>query len=63
MIKKVIIAEISSKQIIAEYPIDLDEDSEKEDYFEEAWKNAVDEGFVDESRRDDYTIRFSVKKN
>jgi len=58
MIKKVQIIEVNSTHIIAEYPIDLVGDDLKEDYFAEAWGNAVDDGLVDESKRSNYIIQF-----
>jgi len=44
MIKRVQIIEVNSTHIIAEYPIDLIADDLNEDYFAEAWENAVDDG-------------------
>ena len=58
MLKNVQIIEISSSHIIAEYPIELVGDELKEDYFAEAWENAVDDGLVDESNRSDYELKF-----
>ena len=57
MLNSVQIIEINSNHIIAEYPIELVEDDFKEDYFAEAWKNAVDDGLVNESKRSDYFIK------
>lgn len=59
MIKKVLIIDKSSKQIIAEYPIELFGVDFKDDYFAAAWKNAVDTGLVDKSKSADYEMKFS----
>ena len=58
MLKNIQIIEINSNHIIAEYQIDLVGDELKEDYFAEAWENAVDDGLVDESNRSDYELKF-----
>jgi len=49
MLSKVRITEKESNNLIAEYPIQLVEDVNKEDFFDEAWQDAVD-GLVDESK-------------
>lgn len=58
MIKTVQIIKVNSTHVIAEYPIDLIADDLKEDYFAEAWENAVDDGLVDEFKRSNYIIQF-----
>ncbi len=58
MLTKVRIIEKSSNNLITKYPIELIDDELKENYFDEAWENAVDDGLVDESNRLDYEIRF-----
>ncbi len=58
MLTKVRIIEKSSNNSVAEYPIELINDDLKEDYFDEAWENAVDDGLVDEANRLDYEIHF-----
>ena len=57
MLKNVQIIEKSSGHIVAEYPIIIEViDTEDEDYIEDAWENAVEEGLVDEDNRDNYDI-------
>jgi len=56
MVSKVRIIEKESNKLIAEYPIELVDDIDKEDYFDEAWENAVDEGLVVEGNRNDYDL-------
>ena len=41
----------------------LIDDVDKEDYFDEAWENAIDDGLVDESNRLDYDIKFVDEEN
>ena len=62
MLTHVQIIEKESNKLIAEYPIELVDDELKEDYFDEAWENAVDDGLVDESTRLDYIIKFVNKE-
>jgi len=57
MLSKVRIIEKESNNLIAEYPIELVEDVDIEDFFDEAWEGAVDDGLVDESNRLDYDIK------
>ncbi len=60
MIRKVTIIDKPSKQIVAEYPVKLSGGEHfKEDYFDEAWENAIDDGLVDKSKRADYFMKFS----
>ncbi len=63
MLSKVRIIEKESNNLIAEYPIELFEDVDKEDCFDEAWEAAVDDGLVDESNRLDYDIKFVDEEN
>lgn len=63
MISKVRIIEKEANNLIAEYPVELVDDVDKEDYFDEAWENAVDDGLVDEANRSDYDIKFVDKEN
>lgn len=63
MLSKVRIIEKESNNLIAEYPIELIDDVDKEDYFDEAWENALDDGLVDESNRLDYDIKFVDEEN
>ncbi len=58
MLKNVQIIEINTNHVIAEYPIELVGDELKEDYFAEAWENAVNDGLVDESKRAEFFIKF-----
>ncbi|MDO8994475.1 MAG: hypothetical protein U1D41_12925 [Nitrosomonas sp.] len=61
MLSNVQIIEIASNNLIAEYSIELVDDRVKEDYFDEAWDNAVDDGLVEESSRLAYSIQFADK--
>ncbi len=63
MLSKIRIIEKESNNLIAEYPIELVDDVDKEEYFDEAWENAVDDGLVDESNRSDYDIQFVDEEN
>lgn len=63
MVSKVRIIEKESNNLIAEYPIELVDDLNKDDYCDEAWENAVDDGLVDESNRSDYNIQFVDEEN
>ncbi|PSJ15810.1 hypothetical protein [Nitrosomonas supralitoralis] len=56
--KNVQIIEKSSGHIVAEYPVieELIDDLSEEEYIEEAWDNAVEEGLVEETNRDNYDI-------
>jgi hypothetical protein len=58
MLENVQIIEKLTGHIVAEYPVihELVNDVPKEEYCLEAWKNAVDEGLVDENNRDNYEI-------
>lgn len=57
MLTKVrIIVEKNSHNLIAEYSIELIDDDLKEDYLDEAWEYAIDDGLVDKSNRLDYDI-------
>ena len=57
MLKNVQITEKSSGRIVAQYPIIIEIiDTQDEDYFEDAWENAIEEGLVDEDNRDNYDI-------
>lgn len=61
MLSNVQIIKIASNNLIAEYSIELVDDSVEEDYFDEAWDNAVDDGLVEESSRLEYSIQFADK--
>jgi len=63
MVFKVRIIEKESNNLIAAYPIELVDDIDKEDYFDEAWENAVDDGLVDESCRSDYDFKMVDEQN
>lgn len=63
MIKKVQIIEIDTNIVIAEYPIELVGDDFEEDYFAEAWENAIDDGLVEDYDRSNYLIEFVDKDN
>ena len=57
MLKNVQIIEKSSGHIVAEYPVVIEViETENEDYIEDAWENAVEEGLVNEDNRDNYDI-------
>ena len=57
MLKNVQITEKSSGRIIAVYPIVIEiVDASEEEYCDEAWENAIDEGLVDPETRQDYEI-------
>ena len=57
MLKNVQIIEKSSGHIVAEYPVVIEViETEDEDYIEDAWENAVEEGLVNEDNRDNYDI-------
>lgn len=57
MLKNVQIIEKSSGHIVAEYPVVIEViETEDEDYIEDAWENAVEEGLVNEDHRDNYDI-------
>ena len=58
MIKRVQIIEIDSNITIAEYPIELVGDDFEEDFFAEAWENAIDDGLVNDYGRTNYLIEF-----
>jgi len=55
-LKNLQIIEISSGRIIAEYSFVLDEYM---DYFIKAWKKAIEEGLVNESKRSNYYIKLA----
>ncbi len=63
MVSKIRIIENESNNLIAEYPIELVDDIDEEDYFDEAWDNAVDDGLVDESCRPDYDFKIVDEQN
>ena len=57
MLKNVQIIEKSSGHIVAEYPVVIEViETEDEDYIEDAWENAVEEGLVEEDNRNNYDI-------
>ena len=56
MLMKVQITERSSGRIIVEYPIVSEMDESEEDYCDDAWENAVEDGLVDEGNKDNYDI-------
>ncbi|MBA3756078.1 MAG: hypothetical protein H0X02_07600 [Nitrosomonas sp.] len=58
MLSKVQIIEKSSNNLIAEYPFELIDDDLMEEYLDEAWETAIDDGLVDESARLDYEVKF-----
>jgi hypothetical protein len=59
---EVLISKKTSSHIIAGYEIELGSINSKvteNDYFEQAWENAVEDGLVDEGTREDY--RFELR--
>ncbi len=58
MLKTIQIIEKSSGLIVAEYPYiaELVEDVSEEEYCNDAWENAIDEGLVDEDKRSEYLV-------
>ena len=58
MLENVEIVEKSTGHIVAEYPVirELLNEVSKEEYYLEAWENAVDEGLVDGNNRENYEI-------
>ena len=57
MLKRVQIIEKLSGDLIAEYPVVLEiADASVDDYCDEAWENAIDDGLVKECNKDDYEI-------
>ena len=56
---KIEIINIEFDKPTAEYPFKLVEGNLAEDYFDEAWALAIDDGLVDESSRLNYIIQFA----
>lgn len=57
MLKNVQIIDRSSGQIVAEYPVPVELGDIKEDEAKEfAWENAVEEGLVEDSKKDDFDL-------
>lgn len=58
----VLITEISTGKLIARYPIVLAGQNytpTEDEYFNEAWRCAADDGLVMQDRRDDFRIVFA----
>ena len=59
MLKNVQIVDKNTGNIVANYPVILETtDASDEDYFDEAWENAVDDGVVDAVNVEDYVMEF-----
>lgn len=60
MLKNVQIYDVDTGEIVSEYPIVLEFISASDaDYYDEAWKNAIDEELVDIEHRSKYEIKFT----
>ncbi|MXS81546.1 hypothetical protein [Nitrosomonas oligotropha] len=57
VIKNVQIIEKSTSKVVFEYPTYESEGLSNDKYCDEAWGLAIEEGFVNEFKRDDYEIK------